>query len=79
MSQSDPARKVEQNHAFAKSRIIQDSKQRERRGNPEKAFYIRRTVDLWIATLNTLQTVQSFAMTYLKLSWTVMELVSASL
>ena len=37
-SRSDPTRKVEQNHAFAKSRIIQDSEQREWRANPEKVF-----------------------------------------
>ena len=29
----------------------------------KKPFYVRRTVGLWIAALNTLQTVQSFAMT----------------
>ena len=44
----------------------------------KKSFYVRRTVGLWIATLNTLHTVQSFAMTYLKLSWTIVELVSES-
>ena len=37
--------------------VITRSEQRERRGNPEKSFYVRRTVDLWIATLITLQIV----------------------
>ena len=43
--------------------VITRSEQRERRGNPEKSFYVRRPVGLWIAILTTLQTVQSFAMT----------------
>ena len=29
----------------------------------KKSFYVRRIVDLWIASLTTLQTVQSLAMT----------------
>ena len=39
--------------------VITRSEQRERRGNPEKVFCkyaeVRRTVDLWIATLNILK------------------------
>ena len=75
MSRSDPTRKVEKNNAFAcgagakceavalSAHAPNNPRQRSDVVIQKKYFYVRRTFDLWIAALNTLQTVQSFAMT----------------